>query len=82
MAEILGRSDFMATTTTCDKCGKELTEHEKHKLIFAPPYPVFFGDKSKPCNQEEYDLCERCRDQLFKLVEDFTPRSEEREDNL
>lgn len=66
----------MATTTTCDKCGKELGEYEKHKLTLEPPCPVFFGDKDKPFNQGDYDLCQKCYEQLFKFVEDFTPRSD------
>lgn len=56
----------MATTTTCDKCGKALKNFDNYKLIIQPLYPCDLID-----THEEYDLCPDCREQAIILVENF-----------
>lgn len=54
----------MATKTTCDKCGKVLTERERYKLLFQ-----LLGKDD--VNYEEYDLCNECKQDILKFVENF-----------
>ena len=57
----------MATKTTCDKCGKELTPSEIYKLTIGPTYFLI----SSSDNQDEYDLCSTCSTKVRWLIEDF-----------
>jgi hypothetical protein len=61
----------MATTTTCDRCGKALPEYEQYKVVLQT-IADFLDEED-----EEYDLCSPCKDEMREIVENFIYPKEE-----
>ena len=63
----------MATTTTCDKCGKALKNYEQNKLAFYTADPFDNIDVPK----EEYDFCDDCIAEVYELLDAFIEPKED-----
>ena len=61
----------MATTITCDKCGKELTERDKYRLMFNPPFKFRSGADNAIIDKEEWDFCTLCKIKAQILIDNF-----------